>query len=774
MLQRLARTTYRRRRWVLAGWIVLLIATFAVSSGLGGAFKTEFKLPGTESQAAFDLLEKSSFRNRQVQAQIVFAAPQGVHDAAVTQAMEQLFAEVEQKIPDVNVASPYEADGARQIARNGKIAYAQLNFADRSGEAFTEQGKQIKGFADKISVPGLRVEFGGDVFSTQEFGGLSEAVGIGAAMIILLIAFGSVLAMGLPIGTALFGIGTGTAIVLIVRNVVDMPDFTTAAVAMIGLGVGIDYALFIVTRYRENLAAGLDPERSVVRAVDTAGRAVLFAGTTVVISVLGLLLMKTSIMRGVAIGIAIGVLMTMFASVTLLPALLGFVGRNIDKLGLPHRKHPEGDLRESGWKRWSHVIQRRPWPAAIIGLTILLLLSVPLLAMRLGFTDAGNRPTNDTTRRAYDLVAQGFGAGFNGPLLLAAKTPDGAADVAVLNSLTDTLNHTQGVAFATPPQANAEGTVAVMQVFPTTDPQAEATADLVNRLRDDVIPAIGRQPGRREGRRSHRRRRRLRQLHRRAAPDLHRRGADALSFLLLMVVFRSLLVPLKAVIMNLLSIGAAYGVVVAVFQWGWGASLIGVGREAPIEAWAPMFIFAIVFGLSMDYEVFLLSRIREEYDRTGDNATAVADGLALDRARHHCRRADHGLRVRQLHVRSRGRAQADGVRARGRGPDRRHRRAHGAGAGDHGVARRLELVVAQVARPDPAPRPRGGRSHPRRGVGRSGGRVAARSRRRQLAVATIRSVLSAPLTVRCTPGLLDGLRVGPEGGFGWPRCRRRR
>jgi RND superfamily putative drug exporter len=619
---------YHRRRWVLGVWIVLLVVTFALSSALAGAFKTEFRLPGTESQQAFDLLAKSSFKNRQVQAQIVFAANQGVDDPAVQQAMEGLFDEVEQKIPDVDVQSPYAAEGARQISKNGKIAYAQLNFADRSGEEFKDDGKEIKALAKDVHVDGLRVEFGGDIFSDAEVGGASEAVGILAAMIILLFAFGSVLAMGLPIGTALFGIGTGIAIVLSVRTVVDMPDFTTAAVAMVGLGVGIDYALFIVTRYRENLSGGNDPERSVVHAVDTAGRAVLFAGTTVVISVLGLLLMKTSVMRGVAIGISIGVLTTMLASVTLLPALLGFVGRKIDKFGLPHRKRPEGEIKESGWTRWSHLIQRRPWPAAILGLALLLVLAIPLLSMRLGFTDAGNRPESDTTRQAYDLVADGFGAGFNGPLLLATRTPHGQADLDVLNQLTAKLNDTKGVAFATPPQANPEGTVAVQQVFPTTDPQAKATADLVNRLRDDVIPSVvGDRVDVKVGGLTA------------AADDFASYTADRLpifmgavlilSFLLLMLVFRSVLVPLKAVIMNLLSIGAAYGVVVAVFQWGWGASLIGVGREAPVEAWAPVFIFAIVFGLSMDYEVFLLSRIREEYDRTGDNATAVADGLAL-------------------------------------------------------------------------------------------------------------------------------------------------
>ena len=504
-----------------------------------------------------------------------------------------------------------------------------------------------------------------------------------------------------------------------------MPDFTTAAVAMIGLGVGIDYALFIVTRYRENLGVGLDPERSVMHAIDTAGRAVLFAGTTVVISVLGLLLMKTSIMRGSSIGIAIGVLTTMLAAVTLLPALLGFVGRNIDKFSIPHRKHDPN--KESGWKRWSHVIQRRPWPAAIGGLTFLLILAIPLLSMRLGFTDAGNRPKSDTTREAYDLVSEGFGAGFNGPLVLAAETPNGDADMAALGKLTEKLNHTPGVAFATPPQANPEGNVAVLQVFPTTDPQAEATANLVSHLRSTVIPSVvGNQVDVKVGGLTA------------AADDFATYTAERLpifmgavlllSFLLLMVVFRSLLVPLKAVIMNLLSIGAAYGVIVAVFQWGWGASLIGVGREGPVEAWAPVFIFAVVFGLSMDYEVFLLSRIREEYDRTGDNATAVADGLALTARVITAAALDHVLRVRQLRARGRGRAQADGSRPRRRSVDRRDRRAHGARARDHGAARRLELVAAEVARPHPPACARGGRAAHRRRHRRARRRVGADSR----------------------------------------------
>ena len=630
MLERLARTMYRRRRRVLVAWIVALIGTFMLSGVLGGAFHTEFKLPGTESQAAFDLLQNSSFRDRQVQGQLVFKSDRGVTDSEVQSAMEGLFAEIQQKIPNVTVVSPYSQQGQRQIGPNNpNVAYAEINFADRSNEAFQSDGKEIKALGDQINVPGLEIDYGGDMFATNPINGVTEGVGILAAMIILLLAFGSVLAMGLPIGTALFGIGTGIAIVLSLRTVLDMPDFTTAAVAMVGLGVGIDYALFIVTRYRENLAAGLDPERSVVHSIDTAGRAVLFAGSTVIISVLGLWLMKTSIMRGVSIAIAAGVLTTMLASITLLPALLGFVGRNVDKWKIGRHKRTGTTSRQSGWYRWSRVIQHHPWPALIAGFVFLLLLTVPLFSMRLGFNDAGNRPTSDTTRRAYDLVSEGFGPGFNGPLLLAAATPQGAQDVAALQKLSDTLNNgVPGVAFATPPQTNSQGDVAIMQVFPTTDPQDKATADLVNRLRDNVIPSVvGNEVDVKVGGLTA------------AADDFASYTASrlplfvgavlVLSFLLLMLVFRSLLVPLKAVIMNLLSIGAAYGVIVAVFQWGWGASLIGVGREGPIEAWAPVFIFAIVFGLSMDYEVFLLSRIREEYDRTGDNATAVADGLAL-------------------------------------------------------------------------------------------------------------------------------------------------
>jgi RND superfamily putative drug exporter len=441
---------------------------------------------------------------------------------------------------------------------------------------------------------------------------------------------------------------------------------------MIGLGVGIDYALFIVTRFRENLHKGHSVESSTIVAMETAGRAVLFAGTTVVISLMGLLIMQLTFVSGMAVGIATIVAMTLIASLTLLPALLGFAGERVELtrrrgliaagliavgligigLGIPAlimlalplaiivlavsfafaplrkpvlAREPK-PLNETISYRWSRVIQRRPWTAVIVGGGLLILLALPLLGMRLGFSDEGNYPEDTTTRQAYDLLAEGFGPGFNGQMSLAAEVPQGTDD-ADLQAVTDAIAADAGVQFVSDPIVNDEGTAALWRVIPTTSPQDSETTDLVNRLRDDVIPTVTAASG----------------------LDVAVSGAVAvnvdfteylatrlpwfftavltLSFLLLMVVFRSLLVPLKAVVMNLLSIGAAYGIAVAVFQWGWGGGLLDIDG-APIEPFVPMMLFAIVFGLSMDYEVFLLSRIREEWTRTGDSRQSVVDGLA--------------------------------------------------------------------------------------------------------------------------------------------------
>jgi putative drug exporter of the RND superfamily len=406
-----------------------------------------------------------------------------------------------------------------------------------------------------------------------------------------------------------------------------VPDFAPQLASMIGIGVGIDYALFIVTRYRQHLHAEHDPEVANLAALLTAGRAVLFAGTVVVLSLLGMLLMGFAFVEGLAVGAAVTVLVTMLASVTLLPAVIGFAGNSIDRWRLPWFHRGEDDPRASVWFRWSRVLQRRPLIPAVAGLLVLVVLAIPVLDMRLGFADAGSGDTSRSSRRAYDLLSEGFGPGFNGPLLLVAdlSDPNGGEQ---LEALPQAIGETEGVVAASPPIMNESGDAAVITVFPSTSPQNEATTGLVQDLRDEVIPEamegsdtpvlVGGLTA--------------------SVIDFSDVNGDrlpilisvviAVSFLLLVVVFRSIVVPLKAAVMNLLSIGAAYGVIVAIFQWGWGKDLIGVESTAPIEAWAPMMLFTILFGLSMDYEIFLLSRIREEYVKTGDNALAVANGLA--------------------------------------------------------------------------------------------------------------------------------------------------
>ncbi len=678
MFGRLGQWCYRRRRLVALAWFLGLVALSVASGAAGSGFRSEFNLPDVESRRGFDIIDEGFGGQGNGRAgTIVFRAEQGVDDPTVEAAMTTLFDEVATlEGGTLLVRSPYAEGGERQIAQQGpdagRIAYAEVEVPADADQA---DAQRIAGEIEERlpAVEGVRIELGGEVFAEFE-PPESELLGLAFAIFILVLAFGSVLAMGLPIGVALAGIGVGSAIVVLLSNLLTMPDFTTTLGLMIGLGVGIDYALFIVTRYREGLHHGHSIEESIRIAIDTAGRAVTFAGTTVVISLLGMLVMGVTFVRGLAVGASVVVAVTMLASVTLLPALLGFAGTrievtrwrgliaaslvavaligvalSIDPLLLalplavvvllagfavaplrkelpPRRQRP---LRETTAYRWSHLIQRRPWPAAIAGVVILGVLAVPVFALRLGFSDEGNYPTDTTTRQAYDLLAEGFGPGFNGPLILATEVPAGT-DPAVLEAVTTALQETPGVELATPAFTNdpANPTAALWRVIPTTAPQDEVTDRLVDRLRSETLPAATADTGLDV-----------------AVTGGVAIGIDfssflagrlpyffgavlALSFLLLMVVFRSLLVPLKAVIMNLLSIGAAYGVVVAIFQWGWLGSVFGVGDGAPIEPFIPMMMFAIVFGLSMDYEVFLLSRVKEEYDRTGDSRGSVADGLA--------------------------------------------------------------------------------------------------------------------------------------------------
>jgi RND superfamily putative drug exporter len=630
-MRRFATWITGHRKTVIFGWIAALIVIGGISGSVGPDFSEEFKLPSSDSKEAFDLLESRFPAQSGDAAQIVFKAEGGVEAPAVKKKMEAAFAEIE-GFPHVSeVASPYKKGGAAAISKDGEIAYATIQFDVASNKLDKEKSREIIAIAQKPAGEGLQVELGGNLIAEaeQEEGDSSFFIGLLAAAVVLLITFGSVVAMGLPIITALFALGVGLSIVALGTHVFDTANFAPQLAAMIGLGVGIDYALFILTRFRNGLDEGLESRDAAIAAVDTAGRAVLFAGITVIIALLGMFLLGLTFLYGVAAAAALAVLFTMIAALTLLPALLTIVGHRVDRLRIPGLGSRGPTTAENTkWYRWSRAIQRRPWLAAILSGGLLIALCIPTLSLRLGTNDAGTEPPNKTTRKAYDLLAEGFGAGFNGPFVMVAALPAKGDDTA-MTELKKALDKEEGVAATTDITLNPAKNTAVFQVYPTTSPQSEATTDLLDHIRNDVIPPIEQRTGA--------------QLHVGGINAIFEDFGNAiseklplfigvvvlLSALLLMAVFRSVLVPLKAVLMNLLSIGAAFGLIVAVFQWGWGASIIGVDNTGPIISFFPIFLFAIVFGLSMDYEVFLMSRIHEEWEHRKDASQAVTRGLAL-------------------------------------------------------------------------------------------------------------------------------------------------
>ncbi|MGA2472863.1 MAG: MMPL family transporter, partial [Acidimicrobiales bacterium] len=589
-----------------------------------------FSSGNVPSQQAVDILQAKFPSKAGDTADVVFrtSTPIAANEAAINNVVNSLrpLAHVQ------SVTGPFSPDGAHQISTHANIAYAVVQFDTTTANLPAGAVRDVINTAQAAQHSGFQVALGGSPISSVATAapGASEGIGITAAIIIMLLAFGSVVAMGLPIITALFGLGIGVALLELVTHFVVVPTFAPEMAAMIGIGVGIDYALFIVTRYRQGIFEGREPRDAVITSLMTSGRSVLFAGGTVVISLFGLFLIGQPYMIGLATACIAAVLMVLIAALTLLPALLGFAGNAIDKLHLPGLLQSGGPPPPNGfWYRWSRFIQRRAWVTATLAVLVLLLLAVPVMSMRLAFTDAGNDPPSLTTRQAYDLLAQGFGPGFNGPLVVAVDM-GGAADRGTVEQLDRALAASvPGVAYTAPAEFNATDTGAVIIVVPTTSPQAAQTETLVNTLRSDVIPPIvkGSDVNAQVGGET------ASSID--AAAFLGSRlflviGAVlVLSFLLLMTVFRSVVLPLKAVIMNLLSVGAAYGVMVAVFQWGWLGSVIGIGETGPIDPWIPVTMFTILFGLSMDYEVFLLSRIREEWLRTGDNSLSVADGLAV-------------------------------------------------------------------------------------------------------------------------------------------------
>jgi putative drug exporter of the RND superfamily len=632
-MRRFATWTTGHRKTVIISWILALIVIGGIAGSAGSDFSEEFKLPTSDSTEAYELLENDFGAASGGTTQLVWKAAGGVETSQVKGAMEKVFHSVEKEPHVTEVASPYgKSGGAAGVSKDGKIAYATVQYDVQTNELEKASTERIIKSAQGVDQgSALEVQLGGQAITEaeEESGDSSFAIGLLAAIVILLLAFGSVVAMGLPIITALFALGVGLSLVTLGTRIVDTASFAPVLAAMIGLGVGIDYALFIVTRFRNNLDEGLEPQQAAIRAVDTAGRAVLFAGTTVIIALMGMFLLNITFLYGVAIAAALSVLFTMIAALTLLPAMLAWAGHRVNKWKIPGLSGGQNTVREdTKWFAWSRLIQRHPWPAALISAAFLLFLCIPTLSLRLGVNDAGTDPSGTTTRQAYDLLAEGFGPGFNGPLTLVGKLPaEGKGEG--IEQACKTLKSEEGIASVTAVSFNKKKTVGLCQVYPTTSPQSADTTSLLDHIRGDVIPPIESKTGA--------------ELHVGGITAVFEDFGDAiseklplyigvvilLSALLLMAVFRSVLVPLKAIVMNLLSIGAAFGIIVAVFQWGWGGSIIGVDNTGPIIAFFPIFLFSIVFGLSMDYEVFLMSRMHEEWEHTHDAEDSVTRGLAL-------------------------------------------------------------------------------------------------------------------------------------------------
>jgi putative drug exporter of the RND superfamily len=641
-----ARWCIAHGRGVIVAWVVVAILGTVVAQFVGRNYTVAFSLPGTGSQRATDLLTREfPAQSGDVDA-IVFHVAKGTVDSpAVRSVITPLLARVSALAHVTGVVSPYSSRGAVQVSPDRMAAFATVNYEKAANQLASSTGRPLLDEVNAVHIPGLQVAAGGQVVEDAEAFSVGPAteVGVLAAMLILLLTFGSLTAAGMPLITAGLGLVTGVALIGLATHVTDMATVSPELALMIGLGAGIDYSLFIVTRVRENYLESGDVERSVIAAMDTSGRAILLAGSTVVIALLGMFATGIGFMYGLAIAAVIAVLLTLAASLTLLPALLSRFGARLvrpraARTGLlGHRRASAGAGRSTGfagaaprrsaWRRWGEIVKARPWPLAILSLTLMLALLTPVFAMRLDSSDAGTDPPNFSSRHTFDLLAKGFGAGFNGPLLLVAQLPTRNA-AAVLQRARAAVSATPDVAAVTQPRIAPAGTVAVIQAYPNSAPQALATTNLVNHLRDTVLPA----------------------LQRRTAMPVLVGGYTAasidfshvlasklplffsivilLSALLLLVIFRSVVIPVQAAVMNLLTVGAALGVTVAVFQNGWFASALGV-QQGPIEPWMPVILFAVVFGLSMDYEVFLISRVREQWTRHGDASAAVSDGLAL-------------------------------------------------------------------------------------------------------------------------------------------------
>ena len=621
MISRLVAITVDRRGLVLAAWALVLVTAVALAPRLGGDYSVDYATPGSESKAAGALLADRFPGRSGDTVDVVWTAAGGEHDRAVTARIDSLLRRA-QALPGVG-----GLQARPQFSADGRVGLARLELDRPAWDVPPETGRELIALSRGAGGDGLRVEVGGSAIQYAEAGGSPEAIGLIAAGLILLVAFGSVVAAGLPLVVALVGLGVSASLTTMAAAVMDVPEWAPAIAGLIGIGVGVDYALLILTRFRSALADGADARAAAIEAASTAGRSVLVAGSVVMLSLLGLFLVGFPYLRGVAVSASLAVLVVMAASLTLLPALLAWCGPRVNRLRVPGVGRAARPGRASPAAAWSRAVQRRPWTAAIAGSAVLLLLTAPVLGLRLGVPDAGNDPAGSSTREAFDLVAAGFGPGANGQLLLAADLPDRGA-VAAFDRMEARIRALPGVASVEPARIDRERHAGVLAVVPAAPPQAPATVDLLHRLRDDAIPdaiastgatvyvggltaaivdqseALG------------------------ARLPLFVGGVLLIAFLLLVAAFRAPLVALKAGILNLLSVGAAYGVVALVAEGGPVGELVGIAPDTPVPPFIPVVMFAILFGLSMDYEVFLLSRVREELAHHADTSGAVTSGIA--------------------------------------------------------------------------------------------------------------------------------------------------
>ncbi|MEU1514281.1 MMPL family transporter [Streptomyces sp. NPDC005811] len=629
----LARWCVRNRLVTVVLWLLALVGTATAAVATGSAYSNDYEVPGTESGRATQLLAEGFPALGGDSDTVVWHTTSGtVRAADVEQTMTRALDRIADLPGIASVTGPYGEQGAAQISKDGHTAYATVTFADRAEDIGTSEARAVVKAAKAAESDGLQVELGGSAIALTESSGghLAEIVGVAVAAVVLFLAFGSLAASLLPIATALVGVGTAYAGIQLLGHAMTVADFAPMLGMLVGLGVGIDYALFIVTRHRRGLKRGLTVTEAATNAVATTGRAVVFAGATVCIALLGMLILRLNFLNGVAIAASLTVVLTVAASVTLLPALLAWIGPRA--LSRRERRRlaehgPEPELPTGFAARWSAFVERHPKLLGSIAVVVIAVLALPTFSLRLGTSDQGNDPRTSTTRQAYDLLADGFGAGVNGPLTLVTRV-DGAEDRLALDNLDTTLRATEGVASVTPVTFDSGGHLAYLTVVPEAAPQSKNTSELVDRLREEVLPRA--EAG--------------------TSLDVQVGGGTAgyddfagvivgklplfvgvvisLGCLLLLLAFRSVGIPLKAAVMNVAAVAAAFGVVVAVFQWGWGSELLGLGRAGPIEPFLPVIMVSVLFGLSMDYQVFLVSRMYEEWLETGDNRRAVRVGLA--------------------------------------------------------------------------------------------------------------------------------------------------